>query len=100
MKPEGAIELAVTADLAECSYEDAREQVVMELQESGSRIDTYYTNVKCCLFVSLWNIDVAIQIMAKYRNCDICAKMDYGRDEWSILAKTVDTEAVIWSPGV
>lgn len=94
MLPE-RIPLAIMADLSEASYEHS-----CSLLQSKTQREWYF-NVYPTLKVSLWDADTAIQIMAKYKNCDIHIVQSYRKDEWSVTETNLkeDKQYEIYSEG-
>lgn len=82
-----AKDLDTPADLSEASYEHACGQLRMLFKNMPHYCDIYPT-----LKVSIWDADIAIQIAAKYKNCDIFITRNYRCDEWSVSAIEHETE--------
>jgi hypothetical protein len=102
VKPAGAIEFSVPMDLSDASYDEAIALLRIDLFEKEKEAEkqipySHIFNYK--LTVSLWDLDEAVRIMAKYRNCDLVVKRAYGIDEWSLEASTFTHSSVIWSQG-
>lgn len=81
------INLSTPADLSEAAYEDARNQLLEPSQ--------YRDYLTVSLKVSLWDADVAIAIMAKFKNAGVHIAMYYRADEWSIS----HGDKEVYSPG-
>lgn len=77
------------ADLSYASYEAARIQI-------RTKSEFLYNLI---LEVPIWEAELAIDIMGKYRDCNLEVKRSLRNDEWKLKASDFDNDYIIWSPG-
>ena len=72
MKPSKAMELPVHSDLSETAIEGAFETLQIQYPDMP------------CLKVSVWDVQVACELMVRMKRFDIKITPNYSVDEWSL----------------
>lgn len=113
MKPEGAQELPVDADLCVTSAEDALQILGMDVERMTRRNSKEYHPARITIKVASQTYSAAVQVSERLWVPERCyvsieLSMDYEPDEWSIhywriLSADIDhvetKEDCVWSPG-
>lgn len=72
MKPSNAAELPVHCDLSECCISNAMELLSVRFPDTA------------CLSVSVWDVQVACELMVRMRSFYVKVTPYYSYNEWSV----------------
>jgi len=102
MKILKTLKLATEADLSEASFEQACDDLVYTLSDSKIRDQLYPShihyptpNTDFILEVPFFAVDDGLQIMARFRNCDLKVRRDMGTYEWRVIMAPTFSEYAI-----
>ena len=83
-------------DLSEYAYEEATKMILnweIENRDLTSRKYSSFVTVGeiifYTLYVDFWSADLALQIMAKYKNCNVVVEKNRDRYSWKVTATAI-----------